>query len=82
MVVDAVVHGTSVVETYYYIMNNEKNHNESWHRSKDKKSGLSPFGVFMINKKWTMEEEFNMHILRFQQVPNEFYLVFSKLSNL
>ena len=39
-----------------------------WHRSKDKKGDISSFGSYMLNKKWTLEEEFNNHILRFQQV--------------
>ena len=39
-----------------------------WCRSKDKKGGRYPFGSFMMNKKWTLEEEFNNHMLRFQQV--------------
>ena len=40
----------------------------SWYRSKEKKGGINPFGSYMLNKKWTFEEEFNKHMLRFQQV--------------
>ena len=40
-----------------------------WYRSKDKISKMKlPFGSYMLNKKWTLEEEFNNHMLRFQQV--------------
>ena len=42
-----------------------------WHRSKETQiaaAGLIPYGSNMLNKKWTLEEEFNNHILRFQQV--------------
>ena len=40
-----------------------------YYRSKDKKEKESlPFGSYMMNKKWTLDEEFNNHILRFQQV--------------
>ena len=40
-----------------------------WHRSKERKSlDYSPFASYMMNKKWSLEEEFNNHILRFQQV--------------
>ena len=40
-----------------------------WHRSKGKKSKPdSDFGSYMTNKKWWLEEQFNVHILRFQQV--------------
>ena len=42
-----------------------------YHRSKDKKQKASlPFGSYMMNKKWTLDEEFNNHMLRFQQVSN------------
>ena len=39
-----------------------------WHRSKDIRGGINPAGSFMLNKKWTLNEEFNNHMLRFQQV--------------
>ena len=39
-----------------------------WHRIKERKAGEDPFGQHMLNKKWKLEEEFNNHILRFQQV--------------
>ena len=39
-----------------------------WHRSKEKKGGVNPFMSFMLNKKWTLEEDFTNHMLRFQQV--------------
>ena len=39
-----------------------------WHRSKEKLAGKNPFASYMMNKKWWLEEEFNNHMLRFQQV--------------
>ena len=40
-----------------------------WHRSKDKKqTSGSEFASYMINKKWWLEEQFNVHMMRFQQV--------------
>ena len=40
-----------------------------WHRSKDKKpTPYSNFPSFMMNKKWWLEEQFNLHMMRFQQV--------------
>ena len=45
-----------------------------WYRSKEKKGGNNPFASYLLNKKWTLEEEFNNHMLRFQQVKcSEFY---------
>ena len=38
-----------------------------WYRSKEKSESLS-FASYLLNKKWTLEEEFNNHILRFHQV--------------
>ena len=49
-----------------------------WYRSKDRKAAKNPFGSYMINKKWSLEEEFNNHMLRFQQVTVR-SLYFSKL---
>ena len=45
-----------------------KDYNTSWYRSKGKKGGTNPFYSYLLNKKWTLEEEFNNHLLRFQQV--------------
>ena len=43
------------------------------YRSKDRKStGEINTGSFMLNKKWTLEEEFNNHIMWFQQVTKRF----------
>ena len=40
-----------------------------WHRSKDtKQDQTSKFTSYMINKKWCLEEQFNIHMMRFQQV--------------
>ena len=40
-----------------------------WYRSKDKvQLAYSPFTFYMINKKWWLEEQFNVHMMRFQQV--------------
>ena len=45
-----------------------KNYSTSWYRSKEKRGGYNPFVSYMLNKKWNLEEEFNNHMLRFQQV--------------
>ena len=40
-----------------------------WHRSKGKKQKSdSDFASYMTNKKWWLEEQFNVHMMRFQQV--------------
>ena len=40
-----------------------------WHRSKSRKdTNYSPFGSYLMNKKWTLEEEFTNHMMRFIQV--------------
>ena len=48
-------------------------HNTSWYRTKEKAGGTSPFASYMMNKKWILEEEFNNHMLRFQQVTVSLY---------
>ena len=66
MVQDAVVNGSSVVECSY-LLDSELEWGR-WYRSKDRKSGQNPFASYLMNKKWTMEEEFTKHMLHFQQV--------------
>ena len=45
-----------------------------WHRSKDKvQKPTSDFGSYMVNKKWMLEEQFNIHMMRFQQVMSFCY---------
>ena len=58
--------GTSVLEISF-LLPSEMDLGK-WHRSKDRKGGRIPFPSYMMNKKWTLEEEFNNHMLRFQQV--------------
>ena len=76
MAQDAVRSGSSVVECafmYDYELEWGK-----WHRSRERKVGDNPFASYMLNKKWTMEEEFNNHMMRFQQVTVS-SIYFSKL---
>ena len=53
---------------YGYELDYAKDYNTRWYRSKDKLGGDNPFASYMMNKKWTKEEQFNNHLLRFQQV--------------
>ena len=40
-----------------------------WYRSKDREeTPYLPGIAYVMNKKWTLEEEFTVHMLRFQQV--------------
>ena len=40
-----------------------------WHRSKERvQKPYSNFPSYMMNKKWWLEEQFNLHMMRFQQV--------------
>ena len=49
-----------------------------WYRSKGH-NGVWPFASYLLNKKWTMEEEFNNHMMRLQQVSQEVLNNFIKL---
>ena len=43
--------------------------NTRWYRSKNAyATGYSSYSSYLLNKKWTLEEEFNNHLLMFQQV--------------
>ena len=71
MVQDLVRTGSSVVECaflYDHDLQKATDLGTSWHRSKDRRGGDHPFASYMLNKKWTLEEELNNHMLRFQQV--------------
>ena len=71
IVENAVKSGDSVLETgflYDFEIQWAKDAGTVWYRSKNKKGGDNPFASFMLNKKWSLEEEFTNHIMRFQQV--------------
>ena len=73
MVKESVTTGSSVVECGFMFDYELKW--GRWYRSREKKGGMNPFTSYMLNKKWTLEEEFNNHMLRFQQVKwSQFYL--------
>ena len=61
--------GTSVFEVSF--MYREDLDLGRWYRGKEKREGMN-FASYMLNKKWTFEEEFNKHLLRFQQVTVSF----------
>ena len=82
--------GSAVTECafmYDYELEWAKDYNTRWYRSKEKKGGRNPlFYSHLLNKKWTLEEEFNNHMLRFQQVkcsllisPNFIFTFHSRL---
>ena len=66
MIKDAVTTGSSVVEHAYFDAHELEL--GKWHRSSDTRGGDNPFTSYIMNKKWTLAEEFNNHMLRFQQV--------------
>ena len=71
VVQDKILESGSAVWEVSYLYEYEKEwankYNTRWYRSKEKK-GSNPFTSYMMNKKWTLEEEFNNHLLMFQQV--------------
>ena len=66
MAQDAVKSGSSVVECGSMLPYELEW--GRWYRSEERKGGEIPFPSFMLNKKWTLEEEFNNHMMKFQQV--------------
>ena len=72
--------GEAVIEHYKLTQSELKwakeNYTTAWRRSKYIKPDMN-FGSYMLNKKWALEEEFNNHMLRFQQVRKLIY--FNKL---
>ena len=77
LVEEAVTSGSSVVEVAYmapYELAYGK-----WYRSRGRKLGSNPFISYYTNKKWTLEEEFNIFLLMFVQVTAVSSSYFSKL---
>ena len=68
--------GSAVAEAGFmrdYILDYAKDYGTRWYRSKGQNQNEivnpgSPFGSYLMNKKWTMEEDFNNYMMRFQQV--------------
>ena len=63
--------GSAVVECafmYEYELDWAKKRGTSFYRSKEKKVSTNPFTSYLMNKKWTLEEEFNKHLLNLHQV--------------
>ena len=59
----------SAVQEGGFLVSNDELALGRLHRSKDKKPmPYSNFPSFMMNKKWWFEEQFNLHMMRFQQV--------------
>ena len=61
-----IMEGSAVMRLAYLIFDDD---GIRWYRGKERLAGFNPFASFMMNKKWWLEEEFNNHMLRFQQVP-------------
>ena len=77
MIRDTVKTGSTVVELGY--LYRQHLNLGKWYRSSNRKSGENPFGAVMLNKKWSMEEEFNIHMLIFRQVVSVSSIYISKL---
>ena len=60
--------GEAVVELGFmfdYELEWANEYNTRWYRSKHKKDGNFPFASYLLNKKWTLEEEFNYYMMIF-----------------
>ena len=77
-----VGNGTGVVDTA--IMYSSRLKLGKYYRSKDTvANNFQPFASYMVNKKWWLEEEFNTHLLRFQQVTStQFYILIDSNINI
>ena len=58
--------GTAVIE-FGMLLESDLKYGK-WYRSKEKREGDNPIGSYVMNKKWWLEEEMNLHMMRFQQV--------------
>ena len=63
--------GTAVIE-FGMLLESDLKYGK-WYRSQEKREGDNPIGSYVMNKKWWLEEEMNLHMMRFQQVPGSYY---------
>lgn len=48
----------------------EEKYDTYWYQSSDTMLSENPYENWISKKKWPLNEELNMHFLRYQQVPN------------
>ena len=72
---EALTDGTWVLNSAYmdYVEYEvAEEYNMKWYRSRERSQAQDtlsmPFTSYLMNKKWTLQESFNNHMLRFQQV--------------
>ena len=46
-----------------------------YHKSKEEVEGSAPYKSQLMNKKWSLSEEFSKHLLIYQQVGHSFGLM-------
>ena len=68
-------YATTSSEIKDYLSHLEEKYDTKWYRSTDTLLSESPFIGFISRKKWPLTEELNLHLLRYQQVTLQFYLV-------
>ena len=72
------VYLTNVIDGKFKIPQTDfKRHNtlDDFYISKEELNGTSPWGGWIMNKEWPLQEELNMHILWYQQVCSWTYLI-------
>ena len=68
--------GTAVIE-FGMLLESDLKYGK-WYRSKEKQERGNPIASYVMNKKWWLEEEMNMHMMRFAQVSEVNELHFLK----
>ena len=68
-------YATTNLEIKGYLSHLEEKYGTKWYRSTDTLLAESPFIGFISRKKWPLNEELNLHLLRYQQVTLQFNLV-------
>ena len=66
-----------VANTHVYlgVLDNDDRALGKFHSSKDVLEGLIPSGGDILNKKWSLGEEYSYHLLLFHQVGNKFQMI-------
>ena len=61
-------YATTNLEIKGYLSHLEEKYDTKWYRSTDTLLAESPFIGFISRKKWPLNDELNLHLLRYQQV--------------
>ena len=59
---------------YLGVLYDYKKGDGKFHENKEVLEGITPYGVDIVNKKWSLGKEYSYHLLLFHQVKTDFQI--------